>query len=94
MNNEQHLEPCNVLDGEIDERGNDSGEQSHEERQSPLQEHVLQHLNLGPAPPVMLEQIILIDPGTNKGNTKQSCFEDSWINKIPRIGSVQYILIV
>ena len=58
----EHLDAGDVLDGEVDERGDDAGEEADEERQGPFEEDVLQHLRVGPAPPVVLEQIVLDDP--------------------------------
>jgi hypothetical protein len=66
-----HLEAGDVLDGEVDERGDDAGEEADEERQGPLEEDVLQHLHVGPAPPVVFEQIVLDDPASyGNGNTR------------------------
>jgi len=66
-----HLEAGDVLDGEVDEGRDDAGEEADEERHGPLEEDVLQHLHVGPAAPVVLEQIVLDDPACQEQN-KQS----------------------
>ena len=55
----EHHEAGDVLDGEVDERRDDAGEEADEERHGPLEEDVLQHLHVRSPPPVVLEQIIL-----------------------------------
>lgn len=61
-----HLRTGDVLDGEVDEGGDAAGEETHEEGQRPLEEDVLQDLPPGPAPPIVLEQIVFDDPASEE----------------------------
>ncbi|TVU50424.1 hypothetical protein EJB05_01795 [Eragrostis curvula] len=58
----QHLEARDVLDGQVDQRRDHPRQEPHQERHRPFQEDVLQHLHVRPAPPVVLEQVVLDDP--------------------------------
>lgn len=58
----QKLVASNIFNGKIDESGNDPCKKSNKTRQCPFGEYVLQHLNSGSASPIMLKQIVLIDP--------------------------------
>lgn len=62
INHFQKLVASNIFNGKIDESGNDPCKKSNKTSQSPFREYVLQHLNFGSASPIMLKQIVLIDP--------------------------------
>jgi hypothetical protein len=70
----EHLEAGDVLDGEVDEGRDDAGEEADEERHGPLEEDVLKHLDVGAAPPVVLEQVVLDDPACQEQNRQTEQF--------------------
>lgn len=55
---------CNIFNREIDQSGAKSRKKADEEGKQPFQEDVLQDLLFWPASPVLLEEIILVNPGS------------------------------
>lgn len=66
----QKLITSNVFNGKIYESGNDSCEKSNKTSQCPFRTYVLQHLNFGSASPIMLKQIVFIDPEFKPNQTQ------------------------
>ena len=65
------LEPGDVLDGEVDHEADDPGEDTDGEAEGPFEHHVPHLVNLGPRPPVLVEQVILYYP-VNKDERSQN----------------------
>lgn len=80
----KHLDTSNVLDRKVDERCNNPRQKPNKEGQCPFEKNVLQNLDFWSAPPVMLEQVIFIDPIAKRAGNK---YRSSWIFTVLRPGN-------
>ena len=58
------LETGDVLDGEVDEEPNDAGDYPDGEAEGPFEDHVADLVGFGSRPPVLIEEVVLYNPGT------------------------------
>jgi hypothetical protein len=70
------LETGDVLDGEVDEEADDAGEDPDGEAEGPFEDHVPDLVSFGSRPPVLIEEVILYNPGSNP---KSILYENVWV---------------
>lgn len=66
---DDELDAGDILDGEIVAEADDADDQADEEAQEPFHKRVLEYLCLAPAPPVLLEQLVLENPAIHTTTT-------------------------